>query len=137
MCGLLLVRLTGETSPVQVFSDTLYIDAMLAAGVVLPLPREQVERAVYILSGSVEIAGEVFEEPRLLIFRPEDAISVRAVSEARIVVVGGEPVDGDRHLWWNFVSSSKERIQQAKTDWKAGRFGVVPGDGAEFIPLPE
>jgi redox-sensitive bicupin YhaK (pirin superfamily) len=127
----------GETSPVRVFSDTLYVDAMLAAGAILPLPREHVERSIYILSGSVEIAGEVFEEHRLLIFRPRDHVAVKAVTEARIVIVGGEPVDGDRHIWWNFVSSSKERIEEAKRDWKAGKFGVVPGDDKEFIPLPE
>jgi redox-sensitive bicupin YhaK (pirin superfamily) len=127
----------GETSPVQVFSGTLYVDAMLEAGAILPLPRDHEERSVYILEGSVEIAGEEFSEGRLLIFRPGDAISIRAVTPARFVIVGGEPMDGERHIWWNFVSSSKERIEQAKADWKAGRFGTVPGDDREFIPLPE
>jgi redox-sensitive bicupin YhaK (pirin superfamily) len=127
----------GETSPVQVFSGTLYVDAMLEAGAILPLPRDHEERSVYILEGSVEIAGEEFSEGRLLIFRPGDAISIRAVTPARFVIVGGEPMDGERHIWWNFVSSSKERIEQAKADWKAGKFGTVPGDDREFIPLPE
>jgi redox-sensitive bicupin YhaK (pirin superfamily) len=127
----------GETSPVQVFSGTLYVDATLDAGAILPLPQDHVERSIYILSGSVEIAGEEFAEHRLLIFRPGDHISIRAVTPARLVIVGGEPMDGARHIWWNFVSSSKERIEQAKADWKAGRFGTVPGDDREFIPLPE
>jgi len=127
----------GEVSPVQVFSGTLYVDAMLEAGAILPLPRDHEERSVYILAGSVEIAGEEFAEGRLLIFRPGDAISIRAVTPARFVIVGGEPMDGERHIWWNFVSASKERIEQAKADWKAGRFGTVPGDDREFIPLPE
>lgn len=126
----------GETSQVRVFSDTLYVDAGIDAGAELPLPMDTIERCVYILSGSIEIAGETFEEHRLLIFRPGDAISIRALTPARIIIAGGEPVDGDRHLWWNFVSSSKERIEQAKADWKARKFGLIPGDAEEFIPLP-
>jgi redox-sensitive bicupin YhaK (pirin superfamily) len=121
---------------VQVFSGTLYVDAVLETGAVLPLPTEHVERSVYILEGSIEIGGEEFAEYRLLIFRPGDHISIRAVTPARIIIAGGEPMDGDRHIWWNFVSSSKDRIEQAKADWKAGRFGMVPGDDKEFIPLP-
>jgi len=127
----------GETSPVRVFSGTLYADAMLAEDATLPLPGEHAERSVYILEGSIEIAGETFAEHRLLIFRPGDAITLRAVTAARIIIAGGEPLDGDRHIWWNFVSSSKDRIEQAKSDWKAGRFGLVPGDDQEFIPLPD
>ena len=126
----------GENSPVQVFSGTLYADASLEAGAVLPLPQEHAERSVYILEGAIEIAGEEFAEHRLLIFRPGDPISIRAMTPARIIIAGGEPLDGDRHIWWNFVSSSKDRIEQAKSDWKAGRFGLVPGDDQEFIPLP-
>lgn len=127
----------GETSPVRVFSGTLYVDAMLDAGASLPLPSDHAERSLYILEGSVEIAGEEFAEGRLLIFRPGDHIGIRAVTSARFIIVGGEPMDGDRHIWWNFVSSSKERIEQAKADWKAGKFGTVPGDDREFIPLPD
>jgi redox-sensitive bicupin YhaK (pirin superfamily) len=126
----------GETSPVQVFSGTLYVDATLDAGAILPLPSDHAERSVYILEGSVEIAGEAFAEGRLLVFRPGDHISIRAVTPARFIVAGVKPMDGDRHIWWNFVSSSKERIEQAKVDWEAGSFGTVPGDDREFIPLP-
>jgi hypothetical protein len=127
----------GAASPVRVFSPTLYVDASLAAGRSLKLPDEHAERSVYVLSGRVEIAGEEFAEGRLLIFRPGDHISLLALSDARFIIAGGEPLDGPRHLWWNFVSSSKERIEQAKADWKAGRFALVPDDEQEFIPLPD
>jgi redox-sensitive bicupin YhaK (pirin superfamily) len=126
----------GAASPVQVFTSTLYADVTLAAGAAIPLPDEHEERAIYLLSGSVEIAGEVFAAPLLLAFRPGDYITIRAQSAARFIMLGGEPVDGPRHLWWNFVSSSKERIEQAKADWTSGAFGVVPGDDKEWIPLP-
>jgi redox-sensitive bicupin YhaK (pirin superfamily) len=126
----------GAASPVQVFSQTLYVDAQLRAGASLPLPVEHAERSIYVLSGEIEIAGEVFGPCRLLIFRPEDPITLRARTDARFIMAGGEPLDGPRHIWWNFVSSSKERIEQAKADWVGGRFGLVPHDEAEFIPLP-
>jgi redox-sensitive bicupin YhaK (pirin superfamily) len=127
----------GAVSPVRVYSHTLYVDASVEAGRRLPLPDDHAERSLYILSGSVDIAGEVFAEGRLLIFRPGDAISVLAVTNARFIIAGGEPLDGPRHLWWNFVSSSQERIEQAKADWRAGKFGLVPHDDQEFIPLPD
>ena len=88
------------------------------------------------MDGEIEIAGQRFEGPRLLIFRPGDRISVRAASAARMMFLGGATMDGPRYLWWNFVSSSKERIEQAKNDWKTGRFAPIPQE-TEFIPLPE
>ncbi|MDE1883371.1 MAG: pirin family protein [Rhodospirillales bacterium] len=127
----------GETSPVKVFSGTLYVDVSLAAGSALPLPDEHEERSAQIVSGEVEIAGERFGEGQLLIFRPGDAITVRAITDARLMLLGGAPLDGPRHIWWNFVSSSTERIEQAKQDWAQRRFGLVAGDETEFIPLPE
>ena len=84
-------------------------------------------RALFIVDGEVDIAGDQFTAGRLLIFRPGDAITVTAVSDARVVLVGGAAMDGPRHIWWNFVSSRKDRIEQAKADWKAGRFDTVPG----------
>jgi redox-sensitive bicupin YhaK (pirin superfamily) len=126
----------GATSPVRVFTQTLYADAILTAGAGIPLPDEHEERAIYLLSGIVEIAGEAFEAPKLLAFRPGDRITIQATTDARFIMLGGEPVDGPRHLWWNFVSSSKERIEQAKADWSAGKFGLIPGDDQEWIPLP-
>ena len=90
-----------------------------------------------MVDGEIDIAGDRFSPGRLLIFRPGDAITVTAVSDARVALVGGAAMDGPRHIWWNFVSSRKDRIEQAKADWKAGRFDSVPGDESEFIPLPE
>jgi len=127
----------GERSPVSTLMETLFVDAELSAGATLPIDPTTEERAVYLVSGEVEIAGERFAQGRLLVFRPGDAITVTAVSDARLVLVGGAPMDGPRNIWWNFVSSRKERIEQAKADWKAARFDTVPGDDTEFIPLPQ
>jgi redox-sensitive bicupin YhaK (pirin superfamily) len=109
----------------------------LTAGTSLPVDAATEERAIYLISGEVDIAGDRFTEGRLFVFRPGDAITVVAVSDARLVLLGGAAMDGPRHIWWNFVSSRKERIEQAKADWKAARFDTVPGDDKEFIPLPE
>src|SRR5262249_39713635 len=127
----------GEHSPVDTLSDTLFVDVTLAAGAALPIDAATEERAVYVVSGEVEIGGDRFSAGRLLIFRPGDPITLTAVSDARLVLLGGAAMDGPRHIWWNFVSSRKERIEQAKTDWKLARFDTVPGDEKEFIPLPE
>jgi redox-sensitive bicupin YhaK (pirin superfamily) len=129
-------RFLGMTSPVATGWETLMAEATLVAGASLPLDADTEERALYIVSGEVEIAGDRFEAGCLLVFRPGDRITVTAATPARVAVVGGAAMDGPRHIWWNFVSSRKERIEQAKADWKAGRFEAVPGE-AEFIPLPE
>ena len=128
-------KFLGLASPVATGWDTLFADVTLAAGAKLPLDAETEERAIYLVSGEVEIAGDRFEPGRLLVFKPGDRINVTAVTPARLAVVGGAAMDGPRHIWWNFVSSRKERIEQAKADWKAGRFEAVPGE-SEFIPLP-
>jgi hypothetical protein len=91
---------------------------------------------IYTVAGDVEIAGDVFGPAQLLVFRPGDRITIRAKTDARFMALGGEPMDGPRHIWWNFVSSRKDRIEQAKADWRMARFDSVPGD-SEFIPLPE
>jgi redox-sensitive bicupin YhaK (pirin superfamily) len=127
----------GERSPVNTLWDTLFVDVTLAAGAALPIDADTEERGVYVVSGEVDIAGDRFSAGRLLIFRPGDPITLTAVTDARLVLLGGAPMDGPRHIWWNFVSSRKERIEQAKTDWKLARFDSVPGDEQEFIPLPE
>jgi hypothetical protein len=130
-------ELYGEASPVPFPHDTFYAEAVLAPGAVLPLDADYEERGVYIVSGEIDIAGETFEGGRLLVFKPGDRISILAVSHARLMLLGGAPLDGPRHIWWNFVHSSKERIDQAKEDWKRGRFDHVPGEAeGEFIPLP-
>ena len=126
----------GLRAPVQVFSDMFYAEAALQAGARLTLPTEYEERAVYVAMGEIEIAGTRYPAGQLLVFRPGDAIDLRATAQSRVMLLGGEPMDGPRHIWWNFVSSSKDRIEQAKADWKAGRFEAVPGE-TEFIPLPE
>ena len=126
----------GEESPAAFPWPALYAEAVLAPGAILPLDPDHEERAVYVVSGEIDIAGDSFGPGRLLIFRPGDRISILALSNTRLMLVGGEPMDGPRHIWWNFVSSSKERIDQAKEAWRQGRFDAVPGE-SEFIPLPE
>ncbi len=129
--------LHGLQSPVATSWDTLFLEVRLKAGTTLPLDAEHEERAVYVIAGEIEIGGDRHGPERLLVLRPGDRVVVRAVSDAHFVVVGGAAMDGPRHIWWNFVSSRKERIEAAKADWKAGRFAIVPGDTTEFIPLPE
>jgi redox-sensitive bicupin YhaK (pirin superfamily) len=126
----------GITSPVEMISTWFYTEVAAAAGSRVPLDADHEERAIYILDGEVEIANERYEGPRLLIFRPGDRITVKAVQATRMMFLGGDALEGPRYLWWNFVSSSKERIEQAKQDWKTGRFAPVPREH-EFIPLPE
>jgi redox-sensitive bicupin YhaK (pirin superfamily) len=127
----------GERSPVSTLSETLFADVTLAAGATLPVDATTEERAIYLISGEIEIAGDRFEAGRLLVLRPGDAITVTAVGDAHLVLLGGAAMDGPRHIWWNFVSSRKERIEQAKADWKLARFDSMPGDDKEFIPLPD
>jgi hypothetical protein len=129
-------ELWGARSPVPTLSDMIYADVAMAPESRLPIDADHEERAVYVAEGEIEIAGDVHPAGELLVFRPGDALSVKARRRSRLMLLGGEPMDGPRYLWWNFVSSSKERIAQAKVDWLAGRFEAVPGE-AEFIPLPD
>ena len=129
-------KFLGLSSPVATGWDTLFADVTLAAGASLPLDPDAEERAVYLVSGEVEIAGDRFEPGRLLVFKPGDRITISALTPTRLAVVGGAAMDGPRHIWWNFVSSRKDRIEQAKADWKSGHFDTVPGE-TEFIPLPD
>jgi redox-sensitive bicupin YhaK (pirin superfamily) len=132
--------LYGARSPVRTLSEMFYADAELEAGARLPVPVDHEERAAYIVEGAVTLSGDggVFEAGQLLVFKPGAEMTLEALgsSPARLMLLGGEPMDGRRHIWWNFVSSSSERIEQAKEDWKAGRFAPVPEE-TEFIPLPE
>ena len=134
---IIMGTLYGETSPAQFPHPTFYAEAVLAPGAVLPLDADYDERAVFVASGEIDIAGDTFTSGQLLVFRPGDRISILANSNARLMLLGGEPMDGPRHIWWNFVSSSKDRIRAAKEDWKQGRYPLVPGDETDFIPLPE
>ncbi len=126
----------GVKSPVAMVSPWFYTEVTAQQGVSVPLDPDHEERAVYVVDGEVEIAGDHYEGPRLLIFRPGDRITVKAIKPTRMMFLGGDALEGPRHIWWNFVSSSKERIEQAKQDWKTGRFALVPNEH-EFIPLPE
>jgi hypothetical protein len=130
-------KMFGARSPLATTSDTLFADIALDAGTAMPLDADYEERAVYVVSGEIDIEGDRFGLGRLLVIRPGDRITVKANSAARVSVVGGAPLDGPRYVWWNFVSSRKERIEQAKDEWKQGRFGKISGDEIEFIPLPE
>jgi redox-sensitive bicupin YhaK (pirin superfamily) len=129
--------LWGATSPVTTLSDMIYADVALQTGARLPIPAEHEERAIYVAEGTVSVAGDRFECGQLLVLHPGDPVTVEAASQARIQVLGGEPMDGPRYIWWNFVHSSRDRIDAAKADWKAGKFDIVPGDEEEFIPLPD
>lgn len=127
----------GMTSPVEALSPLFYVDATMPAGSELELPEEYEERAVYVVSGEIACGGEHAKIGRMLVLERGSGVVVRAAEASRVVLVGGAPLDGERYIDWNFVSSSKERIARAANDWKEGRFPKVPGDEVEFIPLPE
>ena len=132
----------GERAPVQTFSEMFYADAMLEAGASIPLPDNHEDRGVYVVQGSVTVAGDTYDAGQMMVFRPGDALSLRAgEAGARLMMLGGATLEGSRHIWWNFVASSRERIDAAKEAWRAGdwahgRFKLPPGDEDEFIPLP-
>lgn len=136
ICG----SLYGERSPVRLLSDMFYAEVILQGDARLEVPKEHEERAAYVVDGSISISpdAEMFHAGQLIVFKPgsEIVLNTSASGDARVMILGGEPLEGRRHIWWNFVSSSPERIEQAKDDWKAGRFSSVP-DETEFIPLPE
>jgi redox-sensitive bicupin YhaK (pirin superfamily) len=127
----------GLKSPVRTASETLYADIAIAPGARLQLSADTEERAIYVLSGEVDISGDRFPADRLLAFRPGDEIVISSPAGAHLMLFGGASLGSRRYIWWNFVSSSKERIEQAKEEWRTGRFDIVPGDEEEFIPLPE
>jgi redox-sensitive bicupin YhaK (pirin superfamily) len=132
-----LGSLYGVRSPATTTSETIFADVTLKAGATLPIEASHEERALYVVDGCIDIVGDNFASGRLLVLRAGDAVPVKAVQDTHLIIAGGEPMDGPRHIWWNFVSSRKERIEQAKAEWKSGYFGKVPGDEIEFIPLPE
>ena len=124
----------GLHSPVLTYSPTLYLEATLQANAELAVLDEVPERAVYVVAGRVEVGGDTYGEGTLAVLRGGVNVSLKAETEARIIVIGGTSV-GPRHIWWNFVASSEARIERAKQDWAEMRMGTVPGDD-EFIPLP-
>ena len=126
----------GEESPVAVFADTLYVAIDLDAGAEIPIDDGHIERALYVLEGDARLDGADVPAQHLIVLDPGTRPRLHARTPVKAMLLGGEPLDGPRHLWWNFVSSSRERIDQAKTDWTEGRFGAIPGE-TEFIPLPD
>jgi len=139
--GALLRVIAGRAyameSPVRVFADTLNVAIDLAADAELTLDDAHAERALYVLEGDAQLDGADLPPQHLVLLDRGSRPRLRAKTALKAMLLGGEPLDGPRHLWWNFVSSSRERIEQAKQDWRDGVFGVVPGDAEEFIPLPE
>lgn len=125
----------GEHSPVPTYSPTLYIEVQMPAGAELTLPDGFSELAAYVVSGDITVDGAAFGTGTMPIARPGRVLRLEAPTDSRVMVIGGDSV-GERHVWWNFVSSSRERMEQAKDDWREGRFDRVEGDD-EFIPLPE
>jgi redox-sensitive bicupin YhaK (pirin superfamily) len=128
--------LFGKTSPVTTQSPIFYADVTLRAGATMTMAPNYTQRAAYLLEGAVDCAGARHTPPQMLVFDSRARAAITAREPARLLLLGGEPLDGERHIWWNLVSSSAERIKQAKRDWQAGRFPKIPGDSEEFIPLP-
>ncbi|MEK9795496.1 MAG: pirin family protein [Alphaproteobacteria bacterium] len=126
----------GMDSPVAVASPMFYLDVNITAGAVLNVTDDYPERAVYVVQGQVAVAGETYNENNMLVLAEEADVTVEAPAGAHVMLLGGDPIDGERIIWWNLVASSQDLIEQAKEDWKEGRFDMIEGD-AEFIPLPE
>lgn len=130
-------RAFGVRSPLETASATLYADVTLNEGAMLPVPTDYIERAIYLLSGIVTIDGNRFESGQLVMLKRHQPVTIHANRQAQFMLFGGEPMEGPRYIWWNFVSSRIERIEAAKEEWANGRFDTVPGDVEEFIPLPK
>ena len=139
---LILGHAWGEKAPVSVFGDLFYADAVLEAGAMIPMPDGHEDRGLHVLSGLVSVAGQEIGTGQMAVFRPGDAITLKAgPAGARLMLLGGDTLNGPRYIWWNFVSSSKDRIEEAKDAWRRGEWGqglfsLPPGDDAEYIPLP-
>lgn len=139
---LILGSAYGERSPVKTYSEMFYLDVSMEPGAKIPLPEGHEDRGAYVVEGSVSVGADVFESGRMMVFRPGDRLALRAGERgARVMLLGGETLNGPRYIWWNFVSSSRERLEEAKQAWRARehgdeRFTLPPGDDEEFIPLP-
>ena len=128
----------GLISPVKTFSPIFYADARFDAGGALHYTADHQERAMFVIEGEIQTgASDIHGPGAMLMLEGDEVVTLYADAPARVMLLGGAPLDGERHIWWNFVSSSKERIERAKQDWKNGKFGLIPGDDQEFIPLPE
>lgn len=133
----------GAAAPATMLSESFYLDVVLQAGARFPLPDNHEDRGIYVTQGSISVAGQVFEAGQMMVFRPGDKITVAAGEQgARIMALGGATLNGPRYVWWNFVSSSQDKIEHAKEEWAAanwglGQFDLPPTDRSEFIPLPD
>ena len=128
----------GQKSPVKVFSPIFYADARFAPGGALHYTSEHEERAFFVVEGEVQTSEtNVHGTGAMLMLDKGEEVTLYADAPARVMLLGGAPLDGPRHIWWNFVSSSQDRIERGKQEWKDGKFGLIPGDDKEFIPLPE
>jgi redox-sensitive bicupin YhaK (pirin superfamily) len=133
----LMGSLWGKTAAITQHSQTIYADIMLEAGASVPVDADADERAVLVTEGVASLDGHKLDLFTLYVLAPGQAMSLKGETPSRIILLGGEAFATKRHVWWNFVSSSRDRINQAKEDWKARRFPIVPGDEEEFIPIPE
>ncbi|HCF24120.1 MULTISPECIES: pirin family protein [unclassified Novosphingobium] len=133
----ILGNLWGRTAPTTQHSPTIYAEITLAPGGTIPIDPEADERALMLIGGEASVDGLALGLYELAVLAPGKAMRLASGTGARVMLLGGAPLDSPRHVWWNFVSSSRERINQAKDDWRAGRFATVPGDEDEFIPLPQ
>lgn len=133
----------GASAPATLYSETFYLDVALEPGALFPLPDDHEDRGVYVMEGVVSIAGQDFEAGRMMVFRPGDLITIAAGPQgARLMALGGATLGGPRYVWWNFVASSRDKIEHAKDEWRAGKWGegqfdLPPTDRDEFIPLPD
>ena len=127
----------GLASPVRTPMEIFYVDAQMKDGSTLALPDEYEERGAMVVGGIVEAGCARHEDGAMILFDKGERAEIKALGDTRVMLLGGAPLDGPRHVWWNFVSSSRERLEQAKADWRAMRLGTIPGDDNEFIPLPD
>ncbi len=134
---IIMGKLWGKAAPTTIYAETIYADIVLGPTGAIPVDADADERAVYLVEGAATLEGVPLEPQRLYVLRPGVAATLRSDTGARVMLAGGEAFASPRHVWWNFVSSRRERIQQAKEDWRAGRFPVIPDDADEFIPVPE
>lgn len=140
---LLLGDAYGKSAPATLYSETFYLDVVLEANTRFPLPDNHEDRGLYIVQGSVTVAGQLFEAGRMMVFRPGDHITIAAGEQgARLMALGGATLNGPRYIWWNFVASTRDRIEHAKEEWRAanwgqGQFDLPVGDNKVYVPLPE
>lgn len=126
----------GLKSPVETQWETIYVDLELEAGESCPIPKTTEERALYVLKGRIQIGDTAYEPQQMMVLRPGDDVTVTALDPVRMMLLGGAAMDGPRYIFWNFVSSSKERLEEAKQAWREQTFPKIPGDDEEFVPLP-